>query len=350
MDVTFSFFEKTMRQRYWLFLFLLLPLLPAEGQQRAQYSQYMLNQFVLNPALSGLEDFVDVKLGYRSQWAGLEGTPRTFYVAGHGALDKTDRTSSLSVRGPYGRPLGRTRTFRGQQPPPAHNGIGGIFLHDETGPSMRSTLMGTFAHHFVLNNRFKVSAGIGAGITQHTLDFDQLHLLNPNDPVVQQGKLSRIVPELSAGVLIYDPDFYLGLSVNQLLFKKLDYGTTGNSGYEWLGTLYNHYFLTAGYRIPITEEWSFLPSVMIKSVRPAPVSYDLNAKFSYLDRFWVGGSYRHRDAIVGLIGVNINYRLNLGYSYDFTLSDIRTVSRGTHEIVLGFMLRNRQRIICPRLF
>ncbi len=338
-----------MKHCYWLILLFLWGGW-VQAQQRAQYSQYMLNAYILNPAMSGLEDYIDVKAGYRNQWGGLEGAPKTFYVTAHGALNKADRTSSLSVRGPYGRPMPRSRVFPSQPAAPGHNGVGGMVLYDEMGPSSRTTLNGSYARHIPLSNRIKLAAGVSGGITQHTINFDKLHLLDPTDPILQFGRQSVIIPDLSAGLLLYDPNFYVGFSANQLIFKNLNYRTTQQSVYEWLGTLYNHYFLTAGYRVEVTEDWVFLPSIMVKSVRPVPVSYDINAKLSYQDRIWAGLSYRHKDAIVGLIGVNVNYRLNLGYSYDFTLSNLRNVSRGTHEIVIGLMLNNHQRIICPRLF
>ncbi|PMD98553.1 hypothetical protein BWI97_05200 [Siphonobacter sp. BAB-5405] len=338
-----------MRIRYLLISFVLsLPV--AQAQQRAQYSQYMLNPLVLNPAVSGLEDFIDVKAGYRNQWAGWQGAPKTFYLTAHGALNKADRTSTLPVRDPYGRPYQRSRVFPSQPAAPSHHGVGATLLRDETGPSSRTTLQVSYALHLPITNRIKVATGVGMGFTQHTLDFDLLHVLEPNDPVIQQGKLNTFVPELNAGVLLYDPNFYVGFSASQLFFKKLDYGQTGTANYEWLGRLYNHYFLTAGYRFEVDPDWAILPSVLVKSVRPLPLSFDINAKVAYQDRIWMGLSYRHQDAIVGLLGFNVNYKLNIGYSYDFTQSSVRMVSRGTHEIVVGLMFNNRQRLVCPRIF
>ncbi|MFT4033179.1 MAG: type IX secretion system membrane protein PorP/SprF [Siphonobacter sp.] len=339
-----------MPKHYLPTLLLFLIFSSSIAQQRAQYSQYMFNSYIINPAWSGMEDYIDLKSGYRNQWVGVEGAPKTFYIAGNAALDKSDRTSSLSVRGPNGRPLARSKVFRSQQHFPDHNGIGAIFLRDETGPSSRTTFDITYAHHFVLTNFLKLSTGISAGVTQHTLDFDKLQLLEPNDPLSGYGKLSKIVPDINAGALLYSANFYVGASVNQLLFKKLNYGFNGTSDYEWLGRLYNHYFLTAGYRFDISNDFALLPSAMVKSVRPTPVSFDLNLKALFQDRVWLGASYRHKDAIVGLIGVNVNYLLNIGYSYDFTFSNLSTVSKGTHEIVISLMLANRQRILCPRLF
>jgi type IX secretion system PorP/SprF family membrane protein len=83
-------------------------------------------------------------------------------------------------------------------------------------------------------------------------------------------------------------------------------------------------------------------------VTAAPVSFDVNTKFLYRDRFWMGGSYRIQDGFSAMLGVNINASINIGYSYDYTTSSLNTVSRGTHEILIGFLLGNRFGDLCPR--
>ena len=61
-----------------------------QAQQKPHYSQYVLNQYILNPALTGIENYVDVKLSHRHQWVGLEGAPVTTYATIHGAIGKQD--------------------------------------------------------------------------------------------------------------------------------------------------------------------------------------------------------------------------------------------------------------------
>lgn len=87
---------------------------------------------------------------------------------------------------------------------------------------------------------------------------------------------------------------------------------------------------------------------MLKLADPSPASIDASLRVMYDERFWVGGSYRHNDALVAMVGVYISPLLDLSYSYDFTTSDLNNVSAGTHEVVLGFKLLNNRRIICPQ--
>ena len=173
---------------------------------------------------------------------------------------------------------------------------------------------------------------------------------NPDQAILASGQLNAIQPYINVGTWLYSRHFFLGISANQLIFDNFNYANKDVNGstYSWLGTTYTHYFLTAGYRYDVNEEWAIIPSTMIKRVSQAPISYDVNIKAIHKDRFWFGGSYRHKDAVVGLLGVNISSFINLGYSYDFTLSDINERSRGSHEVVVGIMLNNRHRIVCPQ--
>ena len=317
------------------------------AQQKPHYSQYMMNGYVLNPALSGIEDYIDIKTGYRNQWTGFGGEPTTFYLSGHGALNKPDRTSvgALPVRGRNGRRIPKS-TYNQYQVVPGHHGVGAMLISDKTGPTARTSFALSYAYHLPLNNGMKLSLGASGGLTQHTLDFDKITLANPNDQVVQQGKVNTTQPDVNIGAWLYTRNWYVGAAANQIVSKKLNY-QADLTKYSWLGTLYTHYFVTAGYRAELSEDWSFAPSLMVKYVRPTPISFDVNAKMFFRDRFWMGASYRHKDAVVGMIGLNVSYLVNIGYSYDYVLSNINTVAKGSHEVVVGIMLNNKQRILCP---
>ena len=98
----------------------------------------------------------------------------------------------------------------------------------------------------------------------------------------------------------------------------------------------------------LSDDISFLPSVLLRYINPLPLGVDINAKFQYLDLLWVGGSYRIQDGFAAMIGVNINNNINIGYSYDITTSQLNTVSKGTHELLVGFLLGNKYGDSCPR--
>ena len=98
----------------------------------------------------------------------------------------------------------------------------------------------------------------------------------------------------------------------------------------------------------LSDDVSFLPSILVRYINPLPIGFDVNAKFQYQDLLWIGGSYRLQDGFAAMIGININNNINIGYSYDITTSQLNTVSKGTHEILIGFLLGNQYGDWCPR--
>ena len=116
------------------------------------------------------------------------------------------------------------------------------------------------------------------------------------------------------------------------------------------GSLCLIFFLTAGYKLFMGPDITAVPSVLIKKIAAAPGTYDANLKFTFRDKFWLCGSYRRGDAIAAMAGFNVSYLFNLGYSYDFTTSDLANVSNGSHEIILGLLLNNRHKVTCPQRY
>jgi type IX secretion system PorP/SprF family membrane protein len=222
-------------------------------------------------------------------------------------------------------------------------------INDKAGPLNRFAAYGTYAYHRGISERTSIAGGISAGLQNMTLNAGKLEFGSQYsvDPAVAgSGYLNRLTPDINAGVWLYSSDYFVGLSAQQIVPSKLKFSedTVRLTG----GRLIPHMFLTAGYRVFVNDDISFLPSTLIKYVSPLPVGFDINAKFQYRDLLWAGGSYRHNDGFAAMFGLNMNNALNIGYSYDLTTSRLNTVSRGTHEIVIGFLLGNRYGDWCPR--
>jgi type IX secretion system PorP/SprF family membrane protein len=322
---------------FWLLLLLTGSL---QAQQRPHFSQYMINNYILNPAISGIEDYTDVKFGFRRQWMGLEGAPSTYYTSAHTPLNKTDITVS-AVRN-KDRRIKRMGLHQKARP---HHGVGFIAQVDKTGPLKSTSVNGSYAYHIPFTNKIKLSAGIAGGMLKYRLNTAEVYLADQNDPTLFDNDISRLKFNLSVGLWLYSQRFYVGLAGNQLLRNNQDFKS--NTNYDGPGLLQKHYIFTSGVRLEVNPEISLVPSVQVNMAMPSPPSYDFNLKAIYSDRFWVGGSYRHGDALAGLAGVNISSVMDLGYSYDVTTSGLSGSNAGSHEIVLGFKLQNRGKVICP---
>lgn len=321
--------------------------------QIPQHSQYMMNPYLINPAVAGIEDYTDLKTGYRNQWVNVDGSPTTYYLTAHTAIGKVDRTSSGAT--PYmSKSIRRSpelsRRYKGTARVPAHHGIGFSIVSDQVGATSELNFLLSYALHTPLSGKFKLAFGAALGASQYKFDLSNLTVkVNPDPTLANASRLVAWQPTFNVGTYLYSRNFYIGISANRMLFDSYNYKEqTGTSGYSWTGKVFPHYFLTTGFRIDIGDNWAIAPSALIKKVNQAPLAIDGNIKAIYKDRLWFGGSYRHKDAVVGLLGVNVNSMLNIGYSYDFTTSDLAVSSRGSHEIVVGLMIGNRHKILCPQ--
>ena len=334
--------------RYILWIGALVFSLLTEAQQKPHYTQYILNQYIINPALTGIENYMDVKLSHRHQWVGFDGAPVTTYATVHRPIGKKDyRTNPNSYRVPGENPRGRNfwEEYIAAEP---HHGIGLQVINDRTGPLNQFAAYATYAYHLGISGRTSLAAGFGAGFTNISLNTSKLDFVYTTvDPAVHNGGyLNQFKPDFSAGVYIYSADYFAGFSAQQIIPQKIEF--SDNAVKTTKGKLVPHLFLTAGYRLLAGEDFNFIPSVMVKYISPLPMQVDLNAKLQYMDIAWVGGSYRTGDGFAGMVGMNISNILNVGYSYDYTTSNLNTISKGTHEIMVGFLIGNKYGDWCPR--
>jgi type IX secretion system PorP/SprF family membrane protein len=327
-------------------LIFLLTFQLVEAQQKPQYTQYVFNNLLLNPAVTGIENYIDLKAGYRSQWTGLQGAPVTSYLtlsAPFGSDFVRGDAASMSPgneANPYSRLY--TQNYEAAEP---HHGIGFMIVSDQAGPISTTNIDATYAYHLGISSTFNLSVGVAAGFNHISLNTSQITLENPLDPVIANGNNSQWKPDLSIGVWGYSSNYYVGISVQQLLSQNLYFSTTNSINQT--KTL-PQYFITGGYKVFLSDDITLMPSALIKLISPQPTAFDVNMKLAFRDRFWIGASYRNQDSVAGLLGLNISSLINISYSYDYTTSALRTVSNGTHEIVIGLMLNNGDRVISPR--
>lgn len=316
------------------------------SQQRPHYTQYILNNFIINPAVAGIENYTDVKVSHRHQWVGLEDAPVTTYFTIHGSIGKDDTRTNPTTFLPEGEnPRGQAywEEYTSAKP---HHGWGVTVINDQTGPLSRFSAYGTYAYHLGIGPRTSLSGGISVGFTRNALNTSKLLFDNPVDPAVSgSGVLNTLRPDINAGLWLYSSNFFAGISAQQIIDQGLQFNdntlTTGSKAFP-------HMFATFGYKLFAGPDFGIIPSVVIRYVDPLPVGIDLNVKAQYRDRFWFGGGYRVGDGISAMVGLNVSNILNVGYAYDYTTSNLQNFTKGTHEIVLGFMIGNRWGDLCPR--
>ena len=291
-------------------LFVLCNVAGINAQQDAQYTQYMYNMNVLNPAYAGSKGVPSLGLIGRSQWVGLDGAPNTF---------------TLSYHTPVGRAVG----------------LGGSVIHDEIGPVTEDNVFVDFSYTIFTSDIGRLAFGLKAGIT--FLDVAELNTLDP-DPL--NIPIHQTSPNFGAGIYYYTDRYYLGLSMPNFLETRhleKDGGVVSSASEK------QHIFATAGYVFELSPTLKFKPSTMVKATGGSPLSVDLSANFLLNENVEFGMSYRFDDSISGLIGFNVTDDFRIGYAYDFTTSSFGDFNQGTHEILLLFDFY-RKNLKSPRFF
>lgn len=302
-----------MKRSLWI-ITLVLGFAAAKAQQLPQYTQYQLNNFVINPAVAGTDDHWQAKLNNRNQWVGITDAPRT---------------SVFSLYGPMLKRMG----------------IGGFVFNDVTGPTRRLGGQVAYSYHFKLNDKMKIALGASFGLVQYVVDGAKITTQELGDNALSNGIQSKLNPDAGGGAYFYTDKFYVGLSAPQMLTSKLDFF----EDYEETSSRQErHYFLTGGYMFDITDEIQVQPSFQAKLVSPVQPQVDLGVRGIYSEMVWLGASYRTgedlggQEAISAQLGYTFQKNLTFAYSYDITLSDIRSVSNGSHEIMFAVRFQNNK--------
>ena len=287
-----------------------------QAQQDPQYTQYMYNANMINPAYAGSRGTLNVFGMYRTQWVGLDGAPKT---------------ANVSVSTPLGE---------------SGLGLGVNFTNDRLGAMDENNISVDLAYAIDLNADYKLAFGLKATANLLSVDYTKLNIHNPTDPVSQENLNNKFNPNIGAGVYLYSDKAYVGLSVPNFL-------TTDRYDDNDITTMRQkmHFYLMGGYVFDVSENLLFKPAALVKAVSGVPLQVDLTANFLLYDKFTLGAAYRWDASVSALAGFQVNDNLFVGYSYDFETTALQRYNSGSHEIFLRFELFNRRSTInAPRFF
>ncbi len=272
------------------------------AQQDPSYTLYMYNMNIINPAYVGTSGYTELNLNIRSQWVNLDGSPET---------------QSLSFAKPINDKIG----------------IGFSIVNDKVDIIKETDYAVDFSYRLELSESSDLYLGIKAGLYSFNADFLSKGLLG--DPLFDEN-VSRINGIFGAGAYLKVKKFYATLSVpNFLNGQRIE--TTGSDGYtDATGRM--HIFAGAGYTFDLNENVQFKPSFMARFVEGAPSSIDLTGMFNIYNKVEVGGSYRIEESVSAIALIRLADWMQFGYAYEFTTTEVKYYSEGTHEIMFRFNL------------
>lgn len=313
-----------MRHSYiTIILLILLGSFSSNAQQDPQYTQYMYNTQIVNPAYAGSRDALSFGLLYRTQWVGFEGAPKT---------------GTFTVNSPIGS-LDKM-------------GLGLSIVRDELGPAIESNINIDYSYTINTSSEGELSFGLKAGLDLLDVDFTKLNIFDPGDPRFQNNVDNKLQPQIGAGVYFNTDRYYVGLSVpNFLTTKHFDEGSLQNINKESIAAERLHYFLIAGYVFDLSDNLKFKPATLVKAVSGSPLQWDVSANFLINEKFTLGAAYRWSAALSALVGFQASDQIFIGFGYDYQTTDIEDYSDGSYEVMLRFdVFKKPERVLTPRFF
>jgi len=290
-----------MKNIYTLIAVIILSI-SSNAQQNSLYSQYMMNRFLINPAITGNVNYIPFRLTVRQQWVGIDNAPSTQAISAHTLLGNKKM------------------------------GIGGYFFADCFGPETKIGLQANYSYILKLNSiDSKLSFGVSFKVFQYKLDYTSMTVIDADDQVLNSTIESTFVPDADFGIYLQGEKYYTGFSITQLLELPIviaDQEIDKNS-------MIRHYYLLGGYRFHLNNNFEMEPSVLLKGTEKTPFQADINIKGIFQKNYWLGFSYRTSNSIIAMLGVNFQAFV-FGYAYDYSLSSIQNYQHGSHEIVLGY--------------
>ncbi len=284
---------------------------PLLAQQEAQFTQYMFNGLVLNPAYAGSQEAMNMTAAWRRQWINMEGAPETQMFSVHAP------TRSKKV------------------------GWGGMIVNDRIGIHQNTRLFGMYAYR-ISTGKGTLSMGIQAGYLLQRSDYASV-TTQQADPNFQ-GNYREAFPEFGAGLYYHTDRWYIGASVPKL---------TGDLFSDDPRRIENerHFYLTSGYVFRVNEVLQVHPSVLLKSIGGAALAYDLNVNTVINEVIWAGVSVRSFNAINVLLQLQTTQQLRFGYAYDTQFAGFSQIRNSSHEIIFNYLFAyKKDKVVSPRIF
>jgi type IX secretion system PorP/SprF family membrane protein len=295
---------QTIAIRLCVTLFLLATGFCVAAQQKMQFTQYMFNGLVINPAYAGADEALSLTFIHRSQWAGVENAPTTQTLSGHTLFKRR------------------------------HFGLGITIVNDKVGVHKNMNVVTNYAYHLRTGQKSWLSMGLLAGINNQRSDYTSLIGPGNTDPKLYNPVLSETFVNIGAGLYFRSPRFHAGVSSPELIPKQF---SVNDSVTVHLSDI--NLFTFVKYRLTLSPSIDLEPSTLIKYLEGVPLSYDANVNVIIHKVLTLGLSYRKQESVDFLFKAQVTPQLQLGYAYDHAIGQIARLSNGSHEAMVQYVFR-----------
>lgn len=288
------------------------------AQQDPMFTQYNFNLQTINPAYAGTWENAGFLVLGRHQWVGMAGAPTTY-------------------------------TFSFQTPVKFQNfALGMNIVADKIGMEKRLGANVDYSYRLRMTNKTDLRLGIKGGVTTYTNNLTEYtgYPGDPEDPMFMSDIETKFMPNFGIGAFLYNENYYLGISSPKIL--KTDFRNNYSNFSTWAEL--RHFFLIGGYVFPLSDNLTFKPTFLARTVWGASTVFDFTANFLLAEKVWLGANYRTGDSF-GFIGQWIfENRLRIGYGFDYSITPLHSFHNATHEVMVSYELPASRRWSSPRMF
>ncbi|MEO1515339.1 MAG: type IX secretion system membrane protein PorP/SprF [Bacteroidota bacterium] len=275
------------------------------AQQDVHYSMFMFNKLTFNPAYAGSREVLTAAAHYRNQWPGVSGAPQTYTVWAH-------------------------TPFMGKR-----NGLGLSIVADEIGMLNTYNIDLSYAYRMKLDRHKTLSIGLSGQLEYGRIHWERADPLDVGDDFVPNSTTSKLNPNFGIGVYFADKNYYLGASVPRLL-KTTVYTDEPIDNISL--NAHRSYYLMGGFISRLNRNVQIRPGALITYNPHAPFEFDLNLSFVFVERFIIGASYRLQDSFDAIAQFQATDQIKVGLGVDFTLTELRSYSPGSFEVMVEYSL------------
>ena len=304
------------------------------AQEQFSMSQYYQTQAILNPGFTGVDDFLDVKLGYRIKWAGIEHSPSTTFLSAMGSIgDKTSYNQSpLRTSNPN-----QIEYIEAQKARIRSHGIGGYITKQEQGAFNQINFMVNYAYHIPINSKIKFAMGTSIGISNISVDLNKIEVWDKiNDPVYQayangSGNYWRFL--IGAGGVVYGKNSYLGVSFIPIVDLSLSSNNENLKSTEKIIGI-------AGTKLNLNSFIKILPSILYETASTQKSKFSGSILFEIKKLVKTGFAYSSTKDLSFNVMFNYKNEVGIAYAFETSLGNESTIGNGTHEVILSLNLFN----------
>lgn len=335
-----------MIKRLAVILFFAVITFPSMGQYKFQFAQYQQTALAYNPGFTGIEDFIDIKIGYRNRWAGLDNSPTTSLLTTNLAVkifenNKYRRRGVRLVEPEAFQRLETSNEFQYRKS--RRQGFGAWVMQNDAGAVKELGGFLTYAYHLPISDYIIWSVGTSIGVANSKIDGSNLTVTDPDNDAIYQaylnGNESSTNAVINLGTVLYAKNWYVSYAANNLVNSSISSVVVENPFTENYNIQHN---VMVAFEDNPKYGLKLMPSALIEYASNAPIGFTIGLRARYEDAIWGGLAYRHDDAVNLSLGFYLTSNISLNYAFEYSISEISGLNTASsHELILGFKLNNK---------